>query len=145
MGDVIVAVDGQPVTSREELRLTIAQMPPDTQVKLKISRKGKTQTLEATLGKLDENPNEIVSGVEAAPLSPEQRRRLRNGLDGIVVTKVDENSPYADRLAEGVIIVQIDGEEVADVAGARKLLLPGRHSLLVFSRSGMRRIPIEVK
>jgi serine protease Do/serine protease DegQ len=145
MSDVILAVNGLPVTSREELRLTISQMPPGTKVKLKVSRKGKEQVIEAVLGKLDENPNEIVKGVDAAPLTPAQRGRLRNGLDGIVVTKVDEDSPYADRLGEGWIIVQIDGEEVADVAGARKLLTPGRHSLLVFYRGIMRRAPLEVK
>lgn len=145
MSDVILAVNGQPVTSREQLRLTISQMPPDTKVKLKISRKGKEQVLEAVLSKLDENPNEILKGVDATPLTPAQRSRMRNGLEGIVVTKVDEDSPYADRLVEGAIIVQIDGEDVADVEGARQLLTPGRHSLVVFYRGNMRRIPLEVK
>jgi serine protease Do len=146
IGDVIVALNDKPITTYEELRLIIAQMAPGTKVKLKLVRKGKEQTVEATLGQLDEKPNEILAGVEVAPMPPDQRRRSRGGKEGdaLVITKVDESSPYADRLSEGMVIVQIDGEEVADIAAARALLTPGKHSVLVF-RNGARRVMIDVK
>jgi serine protease Do len=148
VGDVIVALDGKPITTVAEMRLMIAQMAPDTKVKLKIYRKGKEQTIEATLGRLDERPDQILAGVDATPLAnaPEEiRRRSRQLVDGLVITKVDEGSLYADRLVEGMVILQIDGEEVTDVAVARALLTPGRHSLLVFHRNAPRRIPLDVK
>lgn len=148
VGDVIFALNDKPLTTVAEMRLMIAQLAPDTKVKLKIFRKGKEQTVEATLGKLDERPDQILVGVDATPLSAatdEQRRRIRQLADGLYITKVDEGSLYADRLAEGMVILQIDGEEVTDIITARTMLSPGRHSLLVFYRGAPRRIPLDVK
>lgn len=147
IGDVVSSMNDKVLTTFEEWRFTIAQMAPGTKVRLKILRKGKEQTVEATLGRLDERPNEILTGVEVAPLTPAQRQRLLRGRESgevLVIVKVDENSPYADRLGEGMVILQIDGEEVTDVATARKLLVPGKHSVLVY-RNGARRVLVEVK
>ena len=146
VGDVITAIDDKPITTVDDLRLMIAQMAPGSKIKLEVYRKGKKQTIDATLGTLNEHPNEILTGIEAAPLTEQQRRplRMRDGMDGIMITKVDEKSPYADRLTEGMVIVQIDNEDAVDVATTRALLKPGRHSLLVI-RNGARRLTIEVK
>ena len=61
------------------------------------------------------------------------------------MSAVDENSPYADRLQPGVVIMQIDQEDVSDLEAARKALTPGRHLLYVFYRGGVRRVAIDVK
>lgn len=147
IGDVISAMNDKPLHTVDEWRLLIAQMAPGTKVRLKVFRKGKEQIVEATLGTLDENPNRILPGVDVAPLATVQPQRLprgREGLDALIIAKVDESSPYADRLSEGMVIIQIDGEEVPDVATARALLTPGRHTVLVF-RGGARRVTIDVK
>jgi serine protease Do len=146
-GDVVASMNDKVLTTFDEWRFTIAQLAPGTKVKLKILRKGKEQTIEATLGQLDEHPNEIIAGVEVAPLASAQRQRAsraREVLDALMITKVDQNSPYADRLSAGMVIIQIDGEDVSDVATARKLLSPGKHSVLVY-RNGTRRVSIDVK
>lgn len=147
VGDVVASMNDKVLTTFDEWRLTVAQMAPGTKVKLKVLRKGKEQTIEATLGQLDEHPNEIIAGVEVAPMAPTQRQRASRGrevLDALMITKVDENSPYADRLSAGMVIIQIDGEDVSDVATARKLLSPGKHTVLVY-RNGTRRVSIDVK
>ncbi|MEO6568701.1 MAG: Do family serine endopeptidase [Opitutaceae bacterium] len=146
-GDVVSSMNDKVLTTYEDWRFAIAQLAPGTKIKLKILRKNKEQTIEATLGRLDERPNEILTGVEVAPLAPAQRLRASRGreeVDALVITKVDDNSPYSDRLSEGMVIIQIDGQEVVDVATARKLLSPGRHSMLLF-RNGARRVMIDVK
>lgn len=147
-GDVILSVNGKVVTALRDLRIFIAQMPPGSKVKLKISRDLKDKEIEVALGKLDEKPNELLTGVEVAPLSAETRRRLGvpSRLDGgIVVTSVDEDSPYADRLAVDLVILQIDREDVTDVEAARKALTKGRHMLFVYFRGALRVVGIEVK
>jgi Do/DeqQ family serine protease len=147
VGDVVASMNDKVLTTFDEWRFTIAQLAPGTKVKLKVLRKGKEQTIEATLGQLDEHPNEIIAGVEVAPLASAQRQRASRGreaLDALMITKVDESSPYADRLSAGMVIIQIDGDDVSDVAAARKLLSPGKHSVLVY-RNGTRRVSIEVK
>jgi serine protease Do/serine protease DegQ len=61
--DVILAINDKSVSSLEELRLTVAQMLPDTKVKIKLIREAKELTLEVTLGKLTEKPDELLAGV----------------------------------------------------------------------------------
>jgi serine protease Do/serine protease DegQ len=123
-------------------------MSPGTKVKIQISRGGKERTVEATLGKFDENPNSVLTGVDVAPLTVDLRRRL--GIParisgGLVITSIEEDSPYADRLAVGVVILQIDREDVADLDAARELLTPGRHMLFVYYRGAVRYVGLEVK
>jgi len=49
-GDVIVAIDGQPVGQIEELRAIVQESAPGQQVTLTILRDGNERTLEVTLG-----------------------------------------------------------------------------------------------
>ncbi|MEO6005941.1 MAG: Do family serine endopeptidase [Opitutus sp.] len=146
-GDVILSINDKTVGSLRDLRVLIAQTAPGSKVKLKVSRDGKDRIVEASLSKLDEKPNEILGGVEVTPLNPEARRRLNipARLNGLLVTGVDENSDYADRLAQDVLILQIDRQDVTDLDAARKSLTPGRHMLFVYYRGALRVVGIEVK
>ncbi len=146
-GDVILSVNEKKVTALRDLRNYIAQLAPGTKAKLKISRDGKERDVEVTLGRLDEKPNEILTGVDAEPLSPETRRRL--GVPpriegGLVITNIAENSAYSDRLATDMVIVQIDRQNVQDLEAARAALTPGRHLLFVYYRGTLRAISIQV-
>ena len=51
-GDLITAVDGQPVKNARELAKKISSMAPGTSVKLGIWRKGEDKQLTLTLGEL---------------------------------------------------------------------------------------------
>jgi len=62
-----------------------------------------------------------------------------------LVTTVDDDSPFADRLAPDVLILQIDRENISDLESARKALTPGRHMLFVYFRGALRVVGIEVK
>ncbi len=148
LGDVIVGMNDKLIASKEEMRWMIAQMTPGSVVKLKILRKNKEQTVEATLGKSEDNPDALLEGVNVSAITDDMRRanRLDKRFSGLIITKIAENSPYADRLSEGMLIVQIDGEDVTDLESARKALDTGKHSLLVaVGRGSPRRIPIEIK
>jgi Do/DeqQ family serine protease len=146
-GDVILSINGKPVTSLRDLRVLIAQSPPDSKVALTVTRDGKERLVEATLGKLDEKPDELLSGIEVTPLNDEARQRLNipARLDGLLVTAVEEGSEYSDRLAVDVLILQIDREDVTDLEAARKALTPGRHMLFVYYRGALRVVGLEVK
>ncbi len=147
LGDVILRVNDKAVGGLQDLRVYIAQMAPGSKVTLTISRDGKERVLDVTLGKLDERPNELLDGVDAAPLSPESRRRL--GIparyDGLIITKVDDRSPYAGRLVPDLLILQIDREDVKTVAEARQLLTRGRHMLFVYYRGVGRIVTVNVQ
>ena len=89
--------------------------------------------------------NPIYSNV--TPLTSEARRRLNipARLDGLLVTEVDENSPFADRLAPDVLILQIDRADIRDIDTARQALTPGRHMLFVYFRGALRVVGINIE
>ena len=145
-GDVVLAFNGQKVTSWEELRLIIAETVPGTKVDLSVSRNGKPLTISAALAKNDEKPNELLPGVDVTVLTSENRRRMGIPVrfNGLLVTSVADDSPYREQLIPNILIVQIDREDTTDLASAKAALTPGRHMLYVFYRGALRVLRIEI-
>ena len=94
-GDVITAVDGNPVKDARDLAKKIGAMPPKTSVKLAVLHKGAEKTITLTLGEMpaakeasaatpSENANVDLSklGLTLAPAS----RVAGAGNEGVVVT-----------------------------------------------------------
>lgn len=146
--DVILALNGRPISTWEELRLLIAQVVPESTVSLQVVRDGKPRTVEVVVGKVTENPNELFSGVDVTPITPELRRRLGLNdprLNGLVITTVSEESPYRDRLAPGMVILEINRAPAGDLRAARELLQTGRNLLAVFERGSIRFVSITIR
>ena len=141
--DVILGVDAHSVSSLEDLRLRISQMLPGSVAKIKIMRDGNEKILDVTLGSLNENPNELFSGVNVAVLTSDLRRRLGivdNRTNGLVITEIAEDSPMRGRLAVDVVIVEVNRVAAVDLATAKRALKPrGENNLLtVFFRGQYR-------
>jgi serine protease Do/serine protease DegQ len=148
--DVIIGINDKAVTSRDDLRMVIAQTPPDTTVTVKFIRDGKTQTKEVTLGKLvDDNApeGELIAGVSVAPLTRELRREYRvdDRVDGVLITDIAENSPYREILPQGAVIEQINSVLVTDLATAKRALRDGRNRALVYYRGVYRYIMFTIR
>ena len=146
--DVIVAINGKPVGSFDELRLIVAQNPPGTKVKVRYLRGGKPADVEITLSKLADDtakPDELIAGVIVAPVDDDQRRayRIPDEVDGLVVTDVAADSPFGERFHTGMVIVQLNRAPVDDLAGAHSQLRPGRNFCLVWERGGYRYVPFK--
>ena len=136
-GDVIVAVNGDKIDDSRDLARKIAELHPNTDVKLSIIRYGDKHEVDMKLGT-------FPSGKKLAALEedkPETGMQLDNlglslapavkvpgaGEDGVVITEVDPNSDAAAKgLKAGDIILQVAGETVSqpgDVAnGVRKAM-----------------------
>jgi len=141
--DVIVAINDKPVTSRDDLRLIIAQTPPETKISVKYIREGKTAIQEVVLGKLpDDNApdGELFSGVTVSNITADLRKELRidDRIDGLVITDVAENSPFRDILPQGAVIEQLNRVPVTDLASAKRVLRDGRNLIFYYYR-GVRR------
>jgi serine protease Do/serine protease DegQ len=148
--DVIVAINDKPVTTREELRLNIAQMPPGTNVKLQVLRDGNPLTIDVTLGKLADEiatNGELLPGVQVAPVSDDLRRQfhLPDSVTGLVVIAVDDNSPYRDYFPAGAVIEQINRQSVDAIAGVSASLHPGKNIALVNLHGAYRYVVFNVK
>jgi len=133
--DVILAINDQPVRTRDELHFTIGQMLPGAKIAVKIMRDGKPQTLALVLGKADDRPDVLIAGVGVAELTDELRRKFsidpQDVPTGLVITDVAEDSANSD-LQAGMVILAINRVAVTDLASARDLLRPGRNLLLLY-------------
>jgi serine protease Do len=146
-GDVIFAVDGQPVTDSRTLRLHVAESSPGTKLKLTVLRNGAHQDITVTLGEMPaeekKSPANAPSatgavGIQVAPLTPDLALRLEvpEGTSGVVVTGVEPGSRAADAgVRPGDLIQEVDHRAVKTPDDVRKgLEKDGKrpHVLLVF-------------
>ncbi len=65
-GDIVLDMDGQPVTDTREFRLKIAMMKPGTTVKLKVFRNGTERNVDVMLGELPVKPSSRSSAEGAS-------------------------------------------------------------------------------
>ena len=145
--DVILAINNHPISSWEELRLLVSQIVPETKAALKIVRDGKPRTVDVMIGKVIDNPNELLTGVDVMPLTPEVRRRLGiqdTRVTGLVITSVDKDSPYRDRLAPNMVILELNRSPVPDLRSARERLVTGRNLLAVYDGRSVRFVVVNV-
>ncbi|ACL61273.1 Do family serine endopeptidase [Methylobacterium nodulans] len=124
-GDVVQAVNGEPVSDARELSRRIAAMKPGTKVELSYLRGGKTDTATVELGTL---PNDIKvasrdergRGSDAQPrlgLSLAPADAVGAGTEGVAVVNVDPDGPAAAKGIEpGDIILDVGGQPVSSVS-----------------------------
>lgn len=127
-GDVITAVDGDPVKEMRDLPRMIAAREPGDTVDLTVIRDGAEKTVAVTLGTLpgsqmasaDEAPGSIEGkgelGLALAPVTPDMRQRLGlpDATQGAIVAQVDPTGPAAGKgLRQGDLIVRANGAPVS--------------------------------
>ncbi len=146
-GDVIVTMNGQAVTSANDLRLRVSETAPGTTIKLQISRDGKTQDVSVALGELpekaekagsEENGGSGLEGVEVQPLTPDiaEQLQLSPGTRGVVVMSVDPASPAASSLQRGDVIQEVNHKPVASIEQFRQAVsAAGKGSVLLLVNS----------
>jgi serine protease Do len=149
-GDVILELNGQPVESANDLRLRISQTAPGSSVKLLVSREGKTQDMNVTLGELppdksaEEAPGEStgggLDGVNVQELTPDamQELQLAPGTRGVVVGSVDPASGAAAvGLQRGDVIQEVNHQAVHNITEYKQALsAAGKQSVLLLVNSG---------
>ncbi|HAT1640858.1 TPA: serine endoprotease DegQ [Raoultella ornithinolytica] len=122
-GDVIVSMNGKPLSSFAELRSRIATTEPGTKVKLGLLRDGKPLDVEVTLDKSTSSTASadlIIPALQGASLSDGQ---LKDGTKGVAVDNVDKGSPAAQvGLHKDDIIIGLNRERVRSIAELRKVL-----------------------
>ena len=131
-GDVITAINKQPVTDNNSLRNLVASMAPGTNVDVTVIRSGRDQNLQVALAELPEREQPETEesssngstgtdkfGLTLQPLTAEMASRY--GLDaddqGVLVTKVDPASNAANSgIRQGDLIQEVNRQQVKTVA-----------------------------
>lgn len=162
-GDVILAINDNPVEDSGELTRKIGELDPGKKVKLTIWRDGKKKNIQATLGERDmqrltrESAPDKESSQDELGLSlrkPTQREASALGLDspsGLLVTQVKQNSQaHRADIVPGDLILQANGQQVNSVKDFNRVLAedarPKEVLMLLINRQGQnmfRTIPLE--
>src|SRR5579872_260210 len=154
-GDVITAVNGEPVKDARELARTIGGLPPGNAVKLNVLHKGADKTINLSLGQLPnaveakaDTDNSDKGGSSRGTDVPKLGLTLAPansvagaGKEGVVVTDVDPKSAAAERgFKEGDVILEVGGKSVANVGDVREAIAAARNenknSVLMRVKSG---------
>ena len=149
-GDVITAVNGQPVKDARDLAKKIGALAPKATVKLTVLHKGSEKTISLTLGELP-NAKEARANTEGSDsgadlgklgltLAP-AARVAGAGAQGVVITGVDASGVAADRgFSTGDVILEVAGKSVSTPAEVRTVIASarseGKRSVLLRVKSG---------
>ena len=165
-GDVILRVNGQPVTPDQTVSFLVANTPVGSRIPLDIIRAGKRGTLtvqvaerpteeqlaalsggnqgtqEGASGPAPVAPQQAL-GLSLAPLTPELARaaNLPATARGVIITAVDANSDAAEEgLQRGDLIVSVNNQLVTSpvqvVAAVETARRAGRSTVLLLVKRG---------
>ncbi|MEZ4934316.1 MAG: Do family serine endopeptidase [Saprospiraceae bacterium] len=130
-GDVILAVDGNEVTSSPELQELIARHSPGDKVDIKVNRKGTEKTYTVVLNNRDGNTDAVTKeqkdalsmlGANFETLDSKTADRL-DIAGGIKVKKLLPGKlQRKTQMQEGFIITKVDGQQVTSTEELAKAL-----------------------
>jgi len=157
-GDVVIGMDGKPVTEPGQLSRTIATMHPGSTAKLRIVRDGKERTLDVKVGKQpeggehggaeelgrggEEGEGKVSAaslGLQLDALTDAARRQLGYGKEvvGALVTGVADGSPAEEAgMRPGDVILQIDRHDVDSARAAAGALAKAGTPILLLVKRG---------
>jgi serine protease Do len=161
-GDVVVAVNGHPVTSGNEMTREVAKVHAGDTIRLDVFRNGKERDIDITAGLRppedqlalngepggeDENgaggataPTHQVLGMALAPIDPATRQtyNIAPGAHGVVIESVKGSSDAGDKgLRRGDVIVRAGDRDVASAADVTA-------AIGEWKKSGRSSIPLQV-
>jgi serine protease Do len=141
VGDVIVALDGQPVVEARDLPRLVAGRPVGSTAEVAFLREGKRQTVRLTLGELPEEPLAARAGEEGRlgltmrELTPDEARQSGLPAGGGVAIAAVEAGTEAERagLKPGDRILEVNRKPVTSVGEVREALAEaGRGGAVLF-------------
>jgi len=150
-GDIVLAVDGEPVLDSRRLTLRISQAAPGTAVDLKLLRDGQEQSIRITLGELPSDPERAqgagaqrgrgtaLEGVAVDNLTPDIARQLNlpPQTRGVVVVQVRPETAAATGLQRGDVIEEVNRRSVSTVGEYEQAIRQaGGEVLLLLNRGG---------
>jgi serine protease Do len=151
-GDVVLELNGQAISSSQDLSVRVSQSAPGSVAHLKIFRSGQEKEVDVTLGEFPEKgvaanaqPGEAgpsgLKGLHVQNLTSDIARQLQipPSTQGVVVADVDPSSSAAEAgLQRGDVIQEVDRKSVANVEQYRQALAgtASKSVLLLVNRGG---------
>jgi serine protease Do len=141
-GDIILSVNGHEIARMRDLPLVVAAMPIGQFADVTVWRRGRETVLRPVIGKMPESPaiaalgqgedaeqqrtpSDIAAGLKLAPLTVQQRQRLRvpGYVSGVIVTAIGDQSAFAGLdLLPGDVIETINQQPVGSPTDALAMI-----------------------
>ena len=135
-GDIILEFDGKLINEMKELPLIVAQTEVGKTVNVKVWRNEREIIKKITLGRLETSEDFNLKKAEAPktktieklkievrPLTDEDinQRKLPNNTTGVVITKIDQQSPI-NYLSINNIIVEADKKKIKTIGDLKNII-----------------------
>jgi serine protease Do/serine protease DegQ len=140
-GDIILKIDEVAIHSAPQLRLVVSQMRPGRKVDVTLIRQGETLVRSVVLGSLTGTiassgiEQNVLDGVLLEEIDPRARKELGlpQDVDGVLIGDVLPDSPYADLMARGMVILEVNGTTVTTPEELSEELKEGVNRLYIWS------------
>jgi len=151
-GDVILKVDGQPITASGDLPALIGQLAPGQKVRIDIWRQGRPEQLTASLGnagdkaqvaEADKATGKGRLGLALRPLQPQEKREIAAEA-GLVVEDARGPSAMAG-VQPGDVLLAINGTPARSVEQVREAVAKADKSVALLIQRGDNRIFVPVR
>ena len=152
-GDVILAVNGQPIVSSGDLPALIGQARPGDKVSVELARQGQRQTLSAQLGDAAGRKTEVAQASQGAtqgrlglalrPLQPQEKRQA--GVDGGLVVEQVAGAAARAGVQPGDVLMAVNGTPVGNVDQVRAAVAKADKSVALLIQRDGDRIFVPVK
>ena len=139
-GDIILKVVDVEIESAPQLRLVVSQMRPGRKVEVALIRQNETLLLSVVLGRLSGSvaSAEVEQGILDGVLLEAIDKRIRKSLgipdevDGVLISDVLAESPHADLMARGMVILEVNGAAVTTPEAFEAQLQVGINRLYIW-------------
>jgi len=135
--DIIIALDGEKVTTSRDLTAKSANLPVGDKATVTVLRDGKEKRLSVKVGKrpmtlaaagASRQEKETEYGFQVADLTPDMARRLNVADDkGVVVVGVKTDSKaHKAGIQKGDLIIEVNRQDVESANELKKLMKNGK-------------------
>jgi serine protease Do len=152
-GDVITAVDGEPIVRSGSLSSVIGMSTPGETVELKVWRDRQFTTVDAKLGAFEED--QAVASAEGAPaeggqlglalraLTPQERQAAKVKDGGMLIERVGGPAQRAG-IQRGDVLLSVNGEPVESIEQVKSVLEKEPKSVALLVQRGDNKIFVPV-
>ena len=146
-GDVLVEFDSRRVDTPQDLQKIVAATTPGKGVPVKVWRDRGEKTLEIRLGETPEDTAQLepaargksLLGLDTRPITPDIQRQLNlRTTDGVIVARVEEESPAAEAgMQRGDVVREVNRQRIRtiqDFERATQGLKPGDRVTMLLQR-----------
>jgi serine protease Do len=124
-GDVVTAVNGQPVETGSDLQVVVSEDAPGSKIQLDVERSGHHEKVDLTVGEYHKDQEVAAAatqesgharlGIAISDLTPDVRQQLNlpTQVQGVAVAQVQPGSPAEDAgLSGGDVILEVNRKPV---------------------------------